>query len=125
MAIIVSKNGGNAVKLDKSSFEDEDYLQQFICQNPDSVPLYDIKEDIKLLILAREFPVGSGAIDALGVDREGEIYIVETKLYKNPDKRAVVAQVLDYGANLWKYGQNFDDFISRVEEKLNKAQHVS
>jgi hypothetical protein len=70
MAIIVSKSGGNAVKLDKSSFEDEDYLQQFICQNPDSVPLYDIKEDIKLLILAREFPVGSGAIDALGVDRE-------------------------------------------------------
>jgi len=58
MAIIVSKSGGNAVKLDKASFEDEDYLQQFICQNPDSVPLYDIKEDIKLLILAREFPVG-------------------------------------------------------------------
>src|ERR1019366_5559760 len=125
MAIIVSKNGGNAVKLDKSSFKDEDYLQQFICQNPDSVPLYDIKEDIRLLILARECPVGSGAIDALAVDREGEIYIVETKLYKNPDKRVVVAQVLDYGANLWKYGQNFDDFISRVEEKLNKAQHVS
>jgi hypothetical protein len=125
MTIIVSKGGGNAVKVNKSSFEDEDYLQQFICQNPDSVPLYDIKEDIKLLILAREFPVGSGAIDALGVDREGEIYIVETKLYKNTDKRAVVAQVLDYGANLWKYGQNFDDFISRIEEKLNKAQHVS
>jgi hypothetical protein len=61
----------------------------------------------------------------LGVDREGEIYIVETKLYKNADKRVVVAQVLDYGANLWKYGQNFDDFISRVEEQLNKAQHVS
>jgi hypothetical protein len=125
MAIIVSKTGKNAVKLDKSSFEDEKDLQQFICQNPDSVPLYDIKADIKLLILAREFPTRAGAIDALGVDRDGEIYIVETKLYKNADKRAVVAQVLDYGANLWKYGQNFDDFISRIEDKLNTEQHAS
>lgn len=125
MAIIVSKDGKNAVKLDKSTFKDEKDLQQYICQNPDSVPLCDIKSDIKLLILAREFPTRAGAIDVLGVDREGEIYIVETKLYKNPDKRAVVAQVLDYGANLWKYGQNFDDFISRVEDRLNTGQQVS
>ena len=77
------------------------------------------------MILAREFPVGCGVIDALGVDREGEIYIVETKLYKNPDKKVVIAQVLEYGVNLWKYGQSFDEFISRVEEKLNTTQHVS
>jgi len=125
MTIIISKSGENAVKVERSSFDDEDCLQQYICKNPDSVPLEGIKENIRLLILAREFPAGSGLIDALGVDKEGEIYIVETKLYKNPDKRAVVAQVLDYGASLWKYGQNFDEFISRVEDRLNTAQHVS
>src|ERR1700676_3820736 len=125
MSIIVSKSGQNAVKVEKTPFADEDSLQQFICKNPDSVPIDGTKKGLKLLILAREFPAGSGVIDALGVDREGEIYIVETKLYKNPDKKAVIAQVLDYGVNLWKYGQSFDEFISRVEEKLNMAQHVS
>jgi hypothetical protein len=125
MTIIVSKGGDSAIKVEKCSFEHEDYLQQFICKNPDSVPLNGIKEGIRLLILAREFAVGAGKIDVLGVDREGELYIIETKLYKNPDKRAVVAQVLDYGASLWKHGHNFDDFIGHVEANVNRTQRGS
>ena len=57
MAIIISKNGKNAKKVDKSNFEKEDYLQKYIYDNPESIPLYDIKEDIKILILIREFSV--------------------------------------------------------------------
>ena len=53
MAIIISKNGKNAKKVDKSTFEKEEYLQKYIHDNPESIPLYDIKEDIRLLILAR------------------------------------------------------------------------
>ena len=48
MAIIISKNGKNAVKVDKSNFALEDHLQQYIYDNPESIPLYDIKEDIRL-----------------------------------------------------------------------------
>jgi len=102
MPIIISQSGKNAQKVEQSKFEQEDHLQQYIYDNPESIPLYDIKEDIKLLILVREFPTQSGPIDALGVDADGSVYMVETKLYKNPDKRLVVAQVLDYGASLWK-----------------------
>lgn len=120
MSIIISKNLKNAVKVDRSSFALEDNLQQYIFDNPDSIPLYDIKEDIKLLILAREFPTSSGPIDAIGVDRDGEIYLVETKLYKNPDKRLVVAQVLDYGASLWKTYTDFGVFISQLESQVSK-----
>lgn len=40
-------------------------------------------------------------IDAVALDQNGDIYLIETKLYKNPDKRQVIAQVLDYGASLW------------------------
>lgn len=114
MAIIISKNGKGAVKVDKSSFELEDNLQQYIYNNPESIPLYDIKEDIKLLILAREFSTKSGPIDALGVDKDGEIYLIETKLYKNPDKRTVVAQVLDYGASLWSDHREFGSFFEQI-----------
>lgn len=120
MAIIISRNGKNAVKIDKSNFELEDHLQQYIYDNPESIPLYDIKEDIRLLILAREFNTASGSIDALGIDKEGKIYLVETKLYKNPDKRTVVAQVLDYGASLWSNYRDFADFIEQINIHINK-----
>lgn len=120
MAIIISKNGKNAIKVDKSNFGLEDHLQQYIYDNPESIPLYDIKEDIRLLILAREFSTKSGPIDAVGIDKEGEIYLIETKLYKNPDKRIVVAQVLDYGASLWSNYRDFNDFIDQIETHTNK-----
>jgi len=125
MAIIISKNGKNAKKIDKSAFEKEDYLQKYIHDNPDSIPLYDIKEDIHLLILAREFSTDSGSIDALGVDKDGEIYLVETKLYKNPDKRLVVAQVLDYGAFLWHSYSNFDELARIIDEKVHEKFGIS
>jgi len=119
MSIIISKSGKDAKRIDKSSFEKEDYLQKYIYDNPDSIPLYDIKEDIRLLILAREFPTNSGPVDALGIDKDGEIYLVETKLYKNPDKRLVVAQVLDYGASLWRGSGNFNDLIKSLDSAVN------
>lgn len=120
MAIIISKNGKNAVKVDKSNFALEDHLQQYIYDNPESIPLYDIKEDVRLLILAREFATKSGPIDALGVDKDGEIYLIETKLYKNPDKRMVVAQVLDYGASLWSNYRDFTNFTEQINFHTNK-----
>ena len=125
MAIIISKNGKNAKRVDKSTFKKEDYLQKYIYDNPESIPLYDIKEDIHLLILAREFSTNSGPIDALGVDKDGEIYIVETKLYKNPDKRLVVAQVLDYGASLWHSYTNFDEFTRVLDSETNNKFKLS
>jgi len=121
MAIIISSNGKDAVKIDKSSIDKENFLQEYIYNNPDSIPLYDIKEDIRLLILAREFSTNSGPIDAIGIDENGELYIVETKLYKNPDKRTVIAQALDYGAALWNHSGNFDQFISELDTHTQKV----
>jgi len=118
MAIIISQNGKNAKRIDKSSFEKEGYLQSYIYDNPESIPLHEFKEDIKLLILAREFPTNSGPIDAIGIDKEGEIYLIETKLYKNADKRLVVAQVLDYGASLWRSSIDFTELVRILDEQV-------
>lgn len=104
-------------KIEKPFIDQEDYLQQYIYDNPDTIPLYEIKEDIRICILAREVPTHIGSINALGIDKDGEIYIIETKLYKNPDKRLVVAQVLDYSASLWKNNTNFDNFINLFEKE--------
>src|SRR6185295_20271924 len=115
MIIIVAK-GGRAEKVEQSDFQKGDILQKFIYDNPDLVPLNAIKDDVRLLLVAREFPTDSGPIDALGVDQDGDIYCIETKLYKNPDKRLVVAQVLDYAASLWKTYRDFAAFVAKANE---------
>jgi len=124
MSIIISKNGKNAVRLRKSLIPREAYLQKYIYENPDVIPLDEIKDNVKLCILGREFPTSSGSIDAIGIDQDGEIYIIETKLYKNPDKRLVVAQVLDYGASL-NNNNSFEDFIEFFEKESEKKFKTS
>jgi hypothetical protein len=121
MSIIISKEGKNAERLDRSSITKENYLQEYILDNPKTLPIEDIKEDLRLLILAREFPTGSGPIDALGIDQEGNIYVIETKLYKNPDKRLVIAQALDYGASLQRTYEDDSEFLRRLEEAASKT----
>jgi hypothetical protein len=124
MGIIISQDGKNARKIDKADFENEDYLQNYIHENPGSIPVYEIEEDKKLLVVAREFPTESGPIDALAIDKDGDIYVVETKLYKNPDKRKVVAQAMDYGASLWRH-RTYDEFINLVNHEINKKFSIS
>jgi len=116
MSIFFSQDGKNAKRLDKLPFDKEADLQGYICANPESIPLYEIKEDIHLLILAREFPTSSGPVDALGIDKDGEVYVVETKLYRNADKRLVVAQVLDYGASLWRSRLDEGSIVNKLDE---------
>ena len=125
MSIIISKNGKDAKKIDKTGFDKEAYLQKYIQDNPESIPIYELKEDRKLLVVKREFPTNAGPIDAMSIDKEGNIYIVETKLYKNSDKRTVVAQALDYGAALWKHQNNFQEFINILNNEIQKRFNMS
>ncbi|MCG8461815.1 MAG: hypothetical protein MI919_36495 [Holophagales bacterium] len=66
-------------------------------------------------MVARELSTPSGPIDAVGLDNEGGIYLIETKLYRNQDKRRVLAQVLDYGAALWKHKSGPKPFRESLE----------
>jgi hypothetical protein len=118
VAIIISKNGHEAKKVERSTFSKEDDLQEYLSNNPEALPVDQIREGTKILVLAREFPTQAGPIDILAVDELGTLYVIETKLYRNPDKRDVVAQVLDYGAALWKHSSEFGDF------RVALSQHV-
>jgi hypothetical protein len=117
---IVVKDADGAHQLDASGVQDEGHLQRFIFENPDSLPLADVKQDARLMIVGREFPTSSGPIDVLAIDGDGDIYVVETKLYKNPDKRRVIAQLLDYGAALWRGYADPGSFIAALEASVNR-----
>ncbi|MDD2807493.1 MAG: hypothetical protein PHW95_03185 [Patescibacteria group bacterium] len=119
MSIIISQSGKNAQKIDKSDIVKEDELQSYIHQNPESIPIYEIEEDKRLFVAAREFSTEAGPIDALAVDKDGDIYIVETKLYKNPERRTVVGQALDYGASLWRHSGDVGEFVTQLDEEVH------
>lgn len=125
MSLILSRRGEPAKKLDPTVIEQEEYLQSYIHKNPHVLPLDELREDLRLSVLAREFPTDSGPIDALAVDDEGEVYLIETKLYRNPDKRQVLAQILDYGAALWSSAGHPDDLIARLEELTSQQSGKS
>ncbi len=120
MPVILSKNGKEAITVSRSNFESEGYLQKYIRNNPNTLPIREIKGASKFLPLSREFSTRSGPIDVLGVDEKGEIYIIEVKLEKNADKRKVVSQALDYGAAIWNSYENYDDLISDIERAIGK-----
>lgn len=120
MAIIISENGKNARRVEPSTFGAEANLQAYIYDNPEAIPLYEISEDINLLILAREFPTSSGPIDGLGVDSSGNLYVIETKRHDNPDRRRIIAQALDYGASLWKHSTNFETFLAQLDRHTQR-----
>ncbi|MFL5540030.1 MAG: hypothetical protein ACJ8J0_13650 [Longimicrobiaceae bacterium] len=121
MSVVVSRNGEKARRLERHVLENEAYLQSYIQANPDCIPLHELKEGIQLVVLAREFPTDCGNIDALAVDQDGEVYIIETKLYRNADKRKVIAQVLDYGASLAMTAVDKAGFLDDLDSRVTKA----
>ena len=120
MTIIISGNGKEPKILEPESFEDEKAMQKFIADKPESLGLVQYKDYINLRIICREYPTLHGeSIDHIGVDQDGDIYIIETKNYANPDKRKVVAQIIDYGATFWST-RDFEDFEIKVNAWLKK-----
>ena len=99
--MLIISRGSSSTRIERSSFPNEADLQRYIYEHPEAIPLDELGEESQLHVLGREFPTSSGPLDALATDADGAAYIIETKLFKNPDKRQVVAQVLDYGAALW------------------------
>ena len=120
MPIIMLKQGTETVRVQAKPFEKEDELQQYVAGHPESLPVDEIEDGLQLLVLSREFPVGTGQIDVFAVDGNGVPYVIETKLYKNSDKRHVVAQVLDYGAALWNDYTDFDAFHRDLDASVQK-----
>jgi hypothetical protein len=108
------KDGDEFMVLEESDFEDEAALQEALKRNPQAIPVADLELD-DVVVVGRETPVPAGAIDLLLVDAQGQVIIVETKLSRNPElRRQVVAQVLDYGASLWRAAPTLKDLETLV-----------
>ena len=106
-------------------------LEEWIISNPEI-----LGEDIT--VIGRQINTSSGPLDLLGIDRNGNMVIIELKRDKLP--REVLAQAIDYAAAVaqWdidkiseKIGKNLEEYLSDVFEEttleslnINQSQRI-
>ena len=78
-------------------FPHEIDLSNLIINNPEIFPITNYSEEgTKWIPIAVEVKLETGELDILGIDDAGDIYIIESKLFRNEDKKTVRQQVTDY-----------------------------
>jgi hypothetical protein len=97
---------------------DEFFIQNIVFDFPDCIPVSDIDEAYNPLIpVCKELNTPVGPLDILMVTPNGDLSIIETKLWRNPDaRRKVVAQILDYANELSKW--TYEDLQREINKKL-------
>lgn len=113
--------GSNNFKKIQNSLEHkgEKLLEDLFVESK-SLTTNDSSEPIRLCILSRQYQTMVGSLDIMAVDEDGSVYIIETKLQDNSDRRAVIAQVLDYGASLCQNG-TFQKWLDDFEKDKKKT----
>lgn len=112
--VVFKQDDGEMMKLMPSRYDEESLLQSLIKKYPTLLP----STSTRIFMLVDEYPTSAGTIDILCIDEAGRIYIVETKLQKNSDRRTVIAQLLDYSAQMGK--ETFENFKEKIEAKTGK-----
>jgi hypothetical protein len=99
-------------------------LQEIMKANPTLIPAEDLGHDGDLLVVGRETNLASGAIDLLCLARSGDLVLVEFKTGpQNPDFRHALAQLIDYGSDLWR--TSVPDFDQGVVQRFLSGPHCT
>lgn len=111
------KSDNDFAQINETTYDKEDQMQSYIYENPKLLPVEELTGNKKLLILIRELSTGYGRLDGLGIDDAGNLYIIETKLLRNPDRRNIIAQMLDYGVALRTEYKDPQELINHLSHK--------
>lgn len=113
--LLVSRDA--VTKLVRRTDLPERWLQEQIHRHPTCLPMDQIEPGIgRLIPVCMELPLSVGSVDNLLLTPEGNLVMVEVKLWSNPEaRRKVVAQALDYATTLFQL--DYD----RLETAVMKA----
>jgi hypothetical protein len=101
---------------------DEHHLQEIMKSQPQLIPADDLGLDGDLMVVGRETGLASGFIDLLCLSRSGDLVLIEFKTGpQNPDFRHALAQLIDYGSDLWKL--TLEDFDRGVVQRYLTSRH--
>jgi hypothetical protein len=110
------------IPLNEKSFN-EGWIQELIQKNPNILPVAEIEPAFTPLIsIGKEVPTADGSIDNLFISPNGNLTIVETKLWRNPEaRRQVVGQIIDYAKEItrWTY-EDLDNRVRTYNKKYRK-----
>ena len=116
MSSIYSTKSNKIVRFNQVNIPNEKDLEDFIEKNPQV-----LSDD--LFIIGRQERTDKGKIvDLIGLDREGNVTIIEMK--KIADSRQVLGQIMEYYR--WAKGLNIDQLneIAKHNQHLNRFPHL-
>src|SRR5437773_10207554 len=118
MSILVRRPGDKWRTATGQPYTNETQLQKMLHESPELVPK---QGDAQVRAFIRESGLpGSGYTDLIGIDEDGNLYVVECKLITNSEiRRKVVGQILEYAAFLW--GMSYDDFDKLFVQREGKT----
>lgn len=117
------ERAGEHFDLVESPAPSEHHLQEVMKMNPQLIPADDLGLDGDLLVIGRETSLASGSIDLLCLASSGDVVLVEFKTGpQNPDFRHALAQLIDYGSDLWRL--SVDDFDRGVVQRFLRSGHA-
>ncbi|GAB6053440.1 hypothetical protein JCM17960_22600 [Magnetospira thiophila] len=93
---------------------DEGWMQDLLYRHPEILPFGEIDPSYAPAIpICREMPTAAGPIDIAYVTPNGQLTLVECKLWRNPEaRREVVGQILDYAKEVSRW--TYDDLCRAV-----------
>lgn len=111
--VLVKQSNGTSFDLTETPAQNEHHLQEIMKEHPALLPVDDLGISGPLAIVGRETSLASGSIDLVGVVPSGDVVLVEFKTGpQNPDFRHALAQLIDYGSDLWGTSiAQFDDGV--------------
>jgi hypothetical protein len=114
---------GSTVDLVEVPAPSEHDLQEVLKDAPQLLPSDELGIDGDLMVIGRETSLASGYIDLLCLSRAGEVVLIEFKTGpQNPDFRHALAQLVDYGSDLWQL--TVDEFDRGVVQRYLASAHV-
>ena len=126
---LLINDNNQTIVLNKLDLLDEASIQDLIYQNPECLPVSEIDESYNPLIpVCKELNTPVGPLDLLMVSPNGDLTIIETKLWRNPEaRRKVVAQILDYAKELsnWTYEDLQREINKRTGRKGNTLYEIA
>ena len=121
--ILIKNNSVNILNR-VNPFVEKD-LQDIIFDHPECVPISDLDESYNPLIpVCKELSTNAGPLDIFMITPNGDLGVIETKLWANPEsRRKVVAQILDYAKEMSKW--SYSDLQREVNRNLKtKGNHL-
>jgi len=118
----VMKGLRRAVRTSSSTAASHSPLQEQLKLHPQLLPLDELGLVGPAVVVGRESSLESGKVDLVLLGNGGELALIEFKTGpQNTDFRACLAQLLDYGSDLW--GMSLEEFQTRVAEGYFKSPH--